>query len=348
MKKDSSGQHDPADFSLVLGGPLYRLWLLTRLARPPLDLLGRRIVVTTALLWLPLLVLSLIEGTAMGPGATFLRDLDTQVRFLIAVPILIGAELAIHQRLRAVIKQFTASGLVGPAEQPRFDAAIKSTLRLRDSVMLEVGLLVFVYTVGHWVWRTQIALEHTTWYANVSDTGMQLTAAGWWNAFVSTPLCQFLFLRWGIRFLLWWRLLWKISRINLILSPMHPDRSGGLGFLGLSAYAFQPLLFAQSARLSGVIAGRFLHDGVPVTNFKVEIGVTVAVLVLATLGPVTMFLPALQRTRINGRLSYGLLANRYVQEFEAKWVRNTKWEEPFIGSADVQSLADMANSYNVV
>ena len=46
---------------------------------------------------------------------------------------------------------------------------------------------------------------------------------------------------------------------------------------------------------------------------------------------------------------YGALASRYVSEFDQKWIRADPPErEPLVGSADIQSLADLANSFEVV
>ena len=46
---------------------------------------------------------------------------------------------------------------------------------------------------------------------------------------------------------------------------------------------------------------------------------------------------------------YGTLAQSYVREFDRKWLRGeVPAGEPPIGSADIQSLADLANSYEVV
>jgi hypothetical protein len=46
---------------------------------------------------------------------------------------------------------------------------------------------------------------------------------------------------------------------------------------------------------------------------------------------------------------YGLLARRYVDEFDGKWLRGqAPRDESLIGSADIQSLADLANSFEVV
>ena len=60
----------PADFSLVLGGPLYQLWRGTRLAGDALQLLRRRIIVMALLAWAPLLLLSIAQGHAWGDSVS--------------------------------------------------------------------------------------------------------------------------------------------------------------------------------------------------------------------------------------------------------------------------------------
>src|SRR6266700_4154373 len=86
-------QHDD-DFSLALGGPLYQLYLRTRLSTPPLGLLHRRVVSISLICWLPLLVLSLTGGHLLGGvSVPFLLDLEVHTRFLAALPLLIAAEL---------------------------------------------------------------------------------------------------------------------------------------------------------------------------------------------------------------------------------------------------------------
>ena len=48
-------------------------------------------------------------------------------------------------------------------------------------------------------------------------------------------------------------------------------------------------------------------------------------------------------------LEYGTLAQRYAREFDHKWLRaGALADEPLIGSADIQSLADLGNSFEVV
>jgi hypothetical protein len=62
-----------------------------------------------------------------------------------------------------------------------------------------------------------------------------------------------------------------------------------------------------------------------------------------------VFAPQLAQAKRNGLREYGTLAERYVREFDAKWLHGgASGDEPLVGSADIQSLADLANSYEVV
>ena len=50
-----------------------------------------------------------------------------------------------------------------------------------------------------------------------------------------------------------------------------------------------------------------------------------------------------------GRREYGVLAARYTSEFHEKWIEGgAPPDEPLLGSSDIQSLADLANSYTVI
>ena len=73
------------DFSLVLGGPLFQLFQRTHLCGEGLERLRRRILAIATFTWLPLLLLSVIEGHALGGSLniSFLRDIEAHVRFLI-------------------------------------------------------------------------------------------------------------------------------------------------------------------------------------------------------------------------------------------------------------------------
>jgi hypothetical protein len=343
---------EPYDFSLVLGGPLFQLLRRAYLSGEALELLGRRILVIVLLAWLPLLGLSVWAGEALGGriNVPFLLDVEAQVRFLLALPLLIVAELVVHTRMRALVQQFLERQLVPEHTRPRFEAAVASALRWRNSVVAEVLLIGLVYGVGVLlVWRHYVALGTSTWYAVPAGGQVQHSLAGLWYGYVSLPLFQFLLLRWYFRLFIWARLLWQVSRLELNLVPTHPDRAGGLGFLSYIVYAFMPFLLAQGILYAGMIANRIFFLGDKLPEFTSDLVLMVAVLVFAVLGPLLVFIPQLARAKWTGLREYGVLAQRYVREFDHKWLRGgAAADELLVGSGDIQSLADLGNSFEVI
>ena len=170
---DAAKFDDTPDFSLMLGGPLYQLFLRLRMAKPPLDLLTRRMIIMPLISWLPLLLMSALGGQVVGGGITvpFLSDLGVHVRFLLALPLLIAAEVIVHQHMRPILGQLLQRGIVPPDARPRFHACVESAMRLRNSILAEVLLIAFVYTAGHQLWKQQLVLHTATWYASVVDGG---------------------------------------------------------------------------------------------------------------------------------------------------------------------------------
>ena len=69
---------------------------------------------------------------------------------------------------------------------------------------------------------------------------------------------------------------------------------------------------------------------------------------MLALAPMLVFAPTLFRTKRDGFRDYGTLAQRYVRDFDRKWLGGESSGEPLLGSADIQSLADLGNSYQVV
>lgn len=328
---------------------MLRRW---RMAGDGLELLHRRIILITLICWLPLLIFSAWQGQLLDGRVAipFLKDLEVQIRFLVAVPLLIGAELVVHDRMRFLVAQFIERDLIPGEDLHRFQAAINSAMRLRNSVLVEVLLIAFVYLVGVLlIWRNYSALDADAWYSVRAGQDWALSPAGLWFTFVSLPVFQFLLLRWYFRIFVWARFLWQTSRITLRLVPTHPDRAGGLGFLSSTAYAFVPLLMAHGAMLAGLYAARIFHAGNTLMDFKLETLVLVVFLLCLVQGPLLVFAPQLARAKRTGRREYGLLATRYVRAFDTKWLRNgAPAGEPLMGSADIQSLADLGNSFEVV
>ena len=341
---------DDFAFTLVLGGPLYQIYLRTRLARPTLELAPRRVASIALLCWLPLLVLTLFSGSALGGvELPFLLDLGVYTRFLAALPLMVAAELIVYQRLNSIVRQFVDRGIVLPGDQPRFDELIASAKRLQGSSLAEAILLVAAITIGHWVWKENVVSVVPTWFASSTGSDQHLTLAGYWYAFVSLPILRFILLRWYFRLFVWYRFLWQVRALPLHFNLFHPDHAGGLGFLAGSVSAFAPVLVAQTILLSGIIGDRILHAGARLPTFKMEIVAAVAFLMLLVLTPLTFFLFRLEEAGRNAKREYGILASRYVDDFRCKWIQGQGAEgERLLGTSDIQSLADLGNAYSVV
>ena len=127
----SPDKKQPSDFSLVLGGPLFQFFIRARLTTDTLDLVKRRVIIISLFSWLPLLVLSVLSGDAAGGDSKvpFFYDMDAHVRFLVALPLLLVAELVVHQRIRLTVRQFIERGIVTPRSPP----CVRGYYRLRDA-----------------------------------------------------------------------------------------------------------------------------------------------------------------------------------------------------------------------
>ncbi|HTS69019.1 MAG TPA: hypothetical protein VMO17_08535, partial [Terriglobia bacterium] len=82
-----------------------------------------------------------------------------------------------------------------------------------------------------------------------------------------------------------------------------------------------------------------------------NIWVPALLLLMMTLfmAPLGMFTKKLWQCRITGMSEYMCMADRYVTAFDRKWIRDPNASgESQLGTADMQSLADLTNSVNVV
>jgi len=299
----------------------------------------------------PLLVITLIEGRAIdGIRESFLEDLNAQVRLLIALPLLIAAEPLIHCRSRYIVGPFLERGLVAAEDRPNFDGLVERGEELRTSGLMSLAMAIVTTVLSGWIWHQQWSIRPGVWYVASRPNGdVALTVGGWWYVFVSLNVFRFVLLRWYFRLVVWYSFLWQVSRLELNLNPLHPDRTGGLGFLALSVPALSVGFLAQTTALAARIGGRILHDGASLDSFAQEMWITPVLLALLSILPLSFFSLALVRVRLKGSVDYGGLATRYVDGFRRKWMLDPRTQEhDLVGSSDIQSLADLANSYQVV
>jgi hypothetical protein len=338
------------EFSIVLDGPLYRLYQRGGLLTPPLGRPVLRMVIVCLISWLPLFLLSWWSGSALGGARVpFLLDLELHARLLAALPLLIGAEVLVHERIKGVVRQFLDRDLIAPEDQARFEGYILSANRLANAWVIE-ALLVVAAVAGYWSWRHLIALDVATWYAMPTEGDTVLTPAGYWYAFVSLPIFRFMVLRWYFRIFIWYRFVWQVARhIPLRLNALHPDQTGGLGFMSISVFAFMPVLQAHTVFLAGAIANHIWYKQKTLLDYQIDIVIAVLFLLFLVTAPLLFFVLQLSRAKRIGLREYGALGSRYVASFRDKWLEaKQSGRGDLLGSADVQSLADLSNSFEVV
>lgn len=337
-------------FSLVIGGPFYhlqrRLGLLGPDQLPPL----RTAIIFAALAWLPPALLSMAQDTAwdssIGERAFFL-DYGAHARFLVSVFMFVLMERIAEVRIALLVRQFFDSGLVLHEDRHRFIEALRTADRRTSSGLTETILASMAYLAS--VTAVFFYLGHVqgTWM-NDPNGGPYPSLAGWWALLVSMPLFWFLLLRWLWRFIAWAILLHTFSRLNLRLVATHPDRSAGIGFLGLFPTSFAPLIFALSCVSASVALKDIVFAGASLQSMGVLFGVWLVLVAIVFVGPLLVFAPRLSQVRKEALLKYGTLAAHHNRAFEKKWLDGSANFDDAMGTPDISSLSDLGASYDLV
>ncbi|MDB5339212.1 MAG: hypothetical protein JWN70_4831 [Planctomycetaceae bacterium] len=335
------------------GGPSYRLMQRIGLVLGEDPSVRRRIIGFLALTWIPLLILSVLEGRALGatPEESFLLDFASYARFFIAMPLLIIAEVIIGPILTAAGMQFIEGDFVRKEDYPAFDQAIARVARRRESLWAEV-ILMGLALIGAWAFTIEnLAGTTATWNSTFlgGQAGQRLSFAGLWYHVVAVPLLQFLFYRWLWRQLIWFQFLFTVSRLNLNIVATHSDQAGGLGFLGTAHVSFGLFAFALSSVLSADAAFRIVFHGAAIETFKLPLVILLVLTQTVLLAPLLMFVPILARARREWLRSYSLFVVRYNRTFHEKWIDSSPPEgELLLGHPDIQSLADLGGSFEFI
>jgi hypothetical protein len=338
-------------FSLTQGGPLYWLLVRMRLAGSERHRVINRTLLTVVVTWLPLLALSLLQSQAYGSDIAipFLRDFAVNVRFLVALPILILVEMAIDRRWRLLVLEFLRSGLVDEKELPSFEAAIQKTARLRDSVLPEVVLIAAALLPSLFQVNTELLMGDVSSWHTVGLHFSEVSMAGWWFNIVSMPVFRFLLFRWLWRMFLWSAFLWRVSRLNLYLIATHTDLAAGLGFLSEGQKACSPLVFAGGAVVAASIGNAIAYAHQTLWSLKFAMIAYGVIAIIILVAPLLVVVPVLLKVKKKALLEYGALVTNHNQLFDRKWIRKEEGQGSVIlGNEDPSSLIDLGSSFAVI
>jgi hypothetical protein len=326
-------------FSLSQGGPFQAL--MSRLGLVTLSG-ARRAVVLALFGWLPIALGEGIRVAAnMSPDPTIF-DISVHARLLAALPAAILSERLVEAACRSAIASLYRGRF---CEEAPLDRIVDRAQELCDAWWPEAILLALAIVSG------QLALWRVSGATGFVHGG---TAAGpWsfprlWYCLVALPLVQVVLLRWLWRWSIWTWVLVCVARRPLSLLATHPDRSAGLTCMSRPLTAFAGFAFAMGAELAGAWGTLILAHQTSVKAQLPELLMFLVVAAAVPLAPLLLFSGHLYWARRRGLVEYGDFATQYTRGFHVRWLRPTVDGADALGTPDLQSLADLGNSFSVV
>ena len=309
----------------------------------------RRALSTVLISWAPLVVLSAVEGLALGRTThePMLRDLAAYGRYVVAAPVFACAGCVILPRLALVVRGFIDAELIAVVDRPRYDHLVASTRRLLVSRWTHIGVVLVAYTLTGALGPRLYPGELSTWVRPIAADGTaSLSLAGWWRLLISQPLFLALQAVWVWRLLVWIRFLFSVARMKLRLVAAHPDSLGGLRFALAPIRSFAILAFGVGSFAAGSVADSVLIDGQPFASFRYVIAAQTIGVVAFLAGPALLLMTPLIQLQEWGTRHYGRLASDMGHEFERRWLRERRRaHEEALGAPDFSAAADL---YGVV
>ena len=353
MEESSKSKINVSDY--FVEGPSQKLFRKLKLTGSTDTLILRKVIFFLILAWLPLLIFSLIDSTAYNSEIEIplLFDFVLYVRVFLVIPLVFIAERIFNSTMYGSLNHFVESGIIAENNVDEYKSILKIFGKYKDSGIIDLLVFMLAYAIVILVlsniWKSYGESGSLTSWQYSKDVQGQISLGGYWYAFITIPIYIFFFARLLWKFLLWSFVLYKISKINLNLFPTDPDRSGGLGFLGQNQLYFGLLGFIQTSIFSAEIASKILYAGTVITDYKSFIIGILALFTLIIICPMMFFTNKLIKTKLNGILEYSVTSHMYVSAFHDKWIDGKNSEnENLLGSADIQSLADLSGSYDIV
>lgn len=270
-----------------------------------------------------------------------LTVIGAHARLLLVIPLLFIGESWVAPRMAQFVALIARTGVV--RDRAALSAVVARTNRLANAWWPEATCLIVAIVLQ--IARTSLKPYGTT--GTYDPSQQSLIALAYFH--VGITMFRFLVFRWGWKLALWGWFLWRVSRLDLHLMPGHPDRAGGLGTLAEVHERFIPLVVANSILESASLAESISTGALSTSGVYPWLMIVLLIDAVLFLGPLTVFTGKLWVCHTTGVWRYTDLASRYVSEFEEKWTgRNAAGGEPLLGTADIQSLADLANTFGVV
>ena len=348
---DNQSQPTAPEFSLICGGPFYKFRKTIGFVPEQSLTLAKRTAILVAAIWLPTVIGAVAENR-LFPGESsdpLFRHFGVHARLLVAIPLLIFAEVVMERIVPPIVRQFTWAGLIVGRTQDEFINILRRAEKLRDSIWgkLLVGgaiLSAIIVSLVHPILSDELA-----WAASGEGADLRIGFAGWWFLYVGRLIFVGLLTLWVWRLFVGWQLVRWISRLDLQLVPSHPDRAGGLGFVQHVSVADAWIVLAISA----VLAGRWGHDvlyhGMHTDSLKLLVVAYALLVLLVFLGPLLLFSRNLRRFRRHALLQYSALVGTQGRLVHRKWIQGEEiGNPPILDSPELSCVTDTNAVFDAV
>jgi len=300
--------------------------------------------------WTVLIVLAVQQGATHKLFALSL--LGVHVRLLLAIPLFFLCETWVAPRMIEFVRDLLRTGVVREADKPALTAIVRRIGLLSDPWLAEIIFLLIAFGIPliEWILGVQGLPGQTASLGSLlTGTGGRFGPALGWYMLFCLPLFRFLILRWLWHLGLWYYFLWRLQKLDLHLVPTHPDQTAGLGYLEVVHEHFAPLAAAISLVYSASFGENIASGAMTFEALCLTVPLVLLAVAILFIGPLLLFSAKLWEARITGWSEYMGMASRYVNAFDRKWIRGENpAEETLLGTADMQSLADLNNSVNIV
>jgi hypothetical protein len=305
-------------FSLLRGGPVYRLMHWFGALRPNVPTRWLVLTLIVFVSFVPLMVLAAMDGMLLpSPDRiALLGDHAVLARLLVAVPILVLGAAPCDEVLHATVRYIGRSGLVSGTANDAFQRLVQHGHALRDSHAPELLCAAFAVLSA---FSTTVRFSQVPGFTHWAIVDGGLSKAGEWFAVVSATMFRFLALVWIWRFLLWSYWLWRFSRLRVAIFAAHPDGAGGLGFLAPAQAWFAILVLAGSTILSGNVLVQMEYAHANLQSFQWELLGCIVGSVLIVFAPLLFVMRPLVRARRHGMRELGALGQAASHAFAAHW-----------------------------
>ena len=303
-----------------------------------------RILILTGVAWLPLVILTFIDGTLFNRDITipFIKDIIPYVRCLIVIPLLVMADNVIEPMMARVINYLKTSGLVPDMEKEKLNDAVEKMAYLMNSKLILLVLLMlailfsFIMRSDYDDMWTERGV--TSWMLHLENGEVNETLAGTWFLLITSPLVSFFLYRWIWRFVNWSILLKRVSRMKLELCASHTDLAGGLGVIGKEHSFFVFLFFILATLLSSDLAANMLYEEEVLISVKQVVVVFIVLSIIVILLPLMFFSRKLVDLKHDALVEYSTLQNRISNDFHRHWIKEEA--DDLVDSMQPSAMAD--------